>query len=120
MQVHTNIPQKKAASQITRAYRRNLSKRTDKPLPLRDFAEGLTAILEPHGGGISHQTVRNWEQRVCLPGNQNMILLSMHGWDWQADFANDILAVLKPQTYSPATEVGKRALLAYELPELTR
>ena len=106
----TSLPTKRAVSDIVKTYRM-MQRRRSHPLSLRDFSDALTEVLEPIGGKISHQTIMNWENMVHLPNSFYMKQVAAHARDnWQQDFAKDVLAVLHPEEYKPATRVGKRAV----------
>lgn len=108
--IKTTLPAKRAISSIVRTYR-SLQRRREHPLSFRDFAAALSEVLEPIGGAISHQSVKNWEDETHLPEAFTMKLLVIHANNnWQKDFAKDILAALHPEEYEPATEAGIRAM----------
>lgn len=101
---------RRAVADIVYAYRQILGKR-GYPLSLRHFALALNEILISQGEGVSHQTVKNWEDRAHLPRTHYMIYIALQSpQDWRRDFAQDILAALRPKFYKPATEVGVWAL----------
>jgi hypothetical protein len=108
--IKTTLPAKRAISEIVRTYR-TIQGQDGRPLPLRDFACALSEILEPYGGGISHQSVKNWEDRNHLPHHFFMVQIAFHAPpDWRRDFAQDVLAALNPELYKPATAIGHRAI----------
>lgn len=108
--VDTTLPARRAVADIVYAYRLILGKR-GHPISLRSFAIALNAILISLGEGISHQTVKNWEDRAHLPRTHYMIFIALQSPnDWRRDFAQDILSALRPRLYQPATEIGARAL----------
>ncbi len=108
--IHSTLPAKRAVSEIVRAYR-HVEGRPEHPLSLRVFAASLSAIVEHFGGSISHQTVKNWQDRNHLPNAFFMMQIAYHApFDWRRDFAQDVLAALRPDIYQPATEIGQRAL----------
>jgi hypothetical protein len=108
--IKTTLPARKAVSEIVRRYRRMLQRR-DKPLPLRAFASALSDVVAPFGGGISHQTVKNWEDGLHLPEGFFMMQVAHHApEDWRRDFAQDILAALRPDIYKPATVLAEQAI----------
>jgi hypothetical protein len=108
--IKTTLPMKRAISAIVKTYRR-LQRRRAHPLSFRDFAAALSGVLEPIGGTVSHQTVKNWEDETHIPKAFTMKLLVSHGKNnWQKDFAGDVLAVLHPEEYAPATGIGKEAI----------
>lgn len=107
--IHTTLPAKRAIAQIVNEYRRMLSDHP-RPLSLRKFASDLSEVLQPQGGRISHQSVKNWQDRKYLPKPFYMLQIARHApADWRRDFALDILAIVLPQSYRPVTEIGVRA-----------
>ncbi|MBN2502504.1 MAG: hypothetical protein JXB38_17110 [Anaerolineales bacterium] len=108
--IETTLPAKRAISEIVHAYR--MIQGDDKrPLSLRDFSQALSDILEPYGGSVSHQSVKNWEDRTHLPHHFFMMQIVFHApMDWRRDFAQDVLAALNPKLYQPATDIGRRAI----------
>jgi hypothetical protein len=65
---------------------------------LRDFAGDLSSKLpEP----ISHQSIKNWEDRETIPPYYLFLAIALHNDDWRRTFALEILAVLKPDLYQP-------------------
>ena len=108
--IKTSLPIKRAISDIVKTYRM-MQRRKSHPLSLRDFSDALTEVLEPVGGKISHQTIYNWENMVHLPHSFYMKQMAALARDnWQQDFAKDVLAVLHPHDYKPATMVGRKAV----------
>jgi hypothetical protein len=108
--IKTTLPIKHAVSEIVQAYR-ILQGRNGRPATLRSFSDALSDVLQFHGGSISHQSVKNWEDRVHLPHSFYMMQIALHApIDWRRDFAQDILAALHPSLYKPATEIGTRAV----------
>ncbi len=106
----TTLPTKQAVSQIVHEYR-VLAGSSMRRATLRGFAGTLSEALQPMGGGVSYQSVKNWEDRRYLPDSFVMLRLSQAArYDWRGDFAEDILAALHPDTYEPATEIGRRAI----------
>ena len=81
------------------------------PLSLREFARAFNQALEVFGDSVSHQTIKNWEDRVHLPSTYFMIQIGVQSPnDWRRDFSQDILSALRPNLYQPATEIGRLAL----------
>lgn len=112
--IRTTLPTKQAISAIVRAHRA-LQGEGKRPLSLRDFAAALSEVLSPYGGKVSHQSVKNWEDRVFLPSPFHMMQISMHApYDWRRDFAEDVLAALQPDLYQPATQIGTQALAVHK------
>ena len=108
--IKTTLPAKRAISEIVRAYRQ-LQSQGERLISLRAFAAALSEILKPHGGSISHQSVKNWEDRTHLPHTFYMKQITMQAPnDWRRDFAQDILGVLHPDLYQTATAIGARAV----------
>lgn len=108
--VNTTLPTRRAVADIVFAYRQILGRR-GYPMSLREFAAQINDLLAHHNAGVSHQTIKNWEDRVHLPRTYYMIYLALDAPnDWRRDFAEDILSVLRPKLYQPATEIGRRAL----------
>lgn len=108
--VNTTLPTRRAVADVVFAYRQILG-RGGYPISLRDFAAQLNELLAGHNTGVSHQTIKNWEDRVHLPRVYYMIYLILDAPnDWRRDFAQDVLSALRPKMYEPATEIGRRAL----------
>ncbi len=108
--IKTTLPTKRAISDIVKTYR-HLQRRRLHPLSLRDFSNALTELLTPIGGSISHQSIMNWENMVHLPHPFYMKQMASQAREcWQQDFAKDVLAVLQPHEYKPATRAGKSAV----------
>lgn len=108
--IKTTLPTKKAVAQIVDEYRRLLHPR-QQPLPLRAFAQALTEALQPMQRSVSYQSIKNWGDRRYLPDPYTLISISQSARnDWRGDFAEDLLAALHPETYKPASEIGRRAL----------
>lgn len=104
------LQSRRAVADIVYAYR-HLAGEIGKPLSLRAFSEAFSEILEPFEESISHQTVKNWEERVHLPRVSFFVLAEMASPpDWRRDFSKDILAALRPRLYQPATEIGRAAM----------
>ena len=108
--IDSTLPIRRAVADIVYAYRQILGEH-GSPISLRDFADTLNEILTSLSEDISHQTVKNWEDRVHLPRTHYMIFIALQSPnDWRQDFAQDILAALRPKLYRPATEIGAWAL----------
>lgn len=104
------LPARRAVSDIVYAYR-HLMGEDGAPLSLRAFAAELNHVLAEMEDSISHQTIKNWEDRVHLPRVYFMIQVGiMAPHDWRRDFAQDILAALRPNLYQPASEIGRVAM----------
>jgi hypothetical protein len=105
----TTLPTRRAVADIVYAYRQVLGA-GGVQLSLREFARAINEVMAVFGDGISHQTVKNWEDRVHLPRTYFMIQLGLEAPnDWRRDFAQDILSALRPNLYQPATEIGRAA-----------
>lgn len=108
--IQSTLLAKQAISKIVRMYR-ILQRRSNYPLSYREFAASLSNALEPVGGNIAHQTVKNWQDKRHIPKIITLKLLEIHSKIvWQKDFARDILAVLDPENYQPATLIGEQAV----------
>ena len=106
----TSLPTRRAVADIVYAYRHILGK-NGIPVSLRDFTNELNQILQNFDISISHQTVKNWEDRAHLPRAHYMIYIALQSPnDWRRDFSQDILAALRPNLYKPATQIGEKAL----------
>lgn len=104
------LPARRAVADIVYAYRYLLGE-DGGPLSLRGFAAELTTLLAEFDDSISHQTIKNWEDRVHLPRVYFMMQVRlMAPNDWRRDFAQDILAALRPKMYTPASEIGRVAM----------
>ncbi|KAA3648319.1 MAG: hypothetical protein DWQ07_04820 [Chloroflexi bacterium] len=107
------MPSKQAIADIIWAYRKKIGA-NNGPLPLRELAVALNEQLNSIGGHISHQSLSNWENQVHVPSSLTIMqliqLANQVGLGWQVDFAQDLLAILKPRQFSPATSIGKKAL----------
>lgn len=107
--VNTTLPTRRAVADIVFAYR-NILGEGSYPLALRHFAAALNQLLAKHNQTISHQTVKNWEDRRHLPRTHRMIYITLDAPnDWRRDFAQDVLSALHPDLYQPATKIGRRA-----------
>ena len=108
--IKTTLPEKYAVSKIVYQYRLILGEK-NHPISLRKLADALNNILNPIGGNISHQSIKNWEDRKHLPNNYWMRqLLKNADACWCKDFAQDILAVLEPERYAPISIIAKDIL----------
>lgn len=106
----TTLPTRRAVADIVFAYRQVLGA-GGAQISLREFSRALNEVLAVFGDSISHQTIKNWEDRVHLPRTYFMIQLGLESPnDWRRDFAQDVLAALRPNLYQPATEIGRVAL----------
>jgi len=77
--------------------------RSAHELSLREFAAALSDSL----GGISHTTVKNWEDGLETPRPLTLLPIMLQFDDWRRDLAFDILSVLNPGLYKPATQIGR-------------
>ncbi len=108
--IDSTLPTRRAVADIVYAYRCMLGQK-GAPMSLRDFAEALNEVLAEFGETVSHQTIKNWEDRVHLPRAYFMTQIAlMAPHDWRRDFAEDMLAALRPKLYQPATEIGRAAM----------
>ncbi len=104
------LPARRAVSDIVFAYR-YLAGDEGAPLSLRTFAEQLNEVLAHFDESVSHQSIKNWEDRVHLPRVYILVQIEMNApADWRRDFARDMLAALRPKFYTPVTEIGRRAM----------
>lgn len=107
--IETTLPARRAVAEIVYAYRQ-LMGADGAPLSLREFAQALNQALEVFGDSVSHQTIKNWEDRIHLPRTYFMIQIGVQSPnDWRRDFSQDILSALRPDLYQPATEIGRLA-----------
>lgn len=107
--VDSTLPTRRAVADIVFAYRQVLGSGGGQ-LSLREFARALNEVLEVFDDSISHQTIKNWEDRVHLPRTYFMIQLGLEAPnDWRRDFAQDVLSALRSNLYQPATEIGRAA-----------
>lgn len=108
--IKTTLRNRYAVSRIVEQYR-ILAGTSAKQASLRQFADSLSEALESTGRRISYQSIKNWQDRVFLPDAFMMLHLSQAArYDWRGDFAVDILAAIHPDSYTPASEIGRRAL----------
>lgn len=108
--IKTTTRNRQAVSRIVQQYRM-LAGNSDKHASLRQFAETLSEALQPLGRRISYQSVKNWQDKVYLPDAFVMLRLSQAArYDWRGDFATDILAAIHPDSFEPASEIGRRVL----------
>lgn len=81
---------KQSISLIVKRYRGEKS--------LRDFAGDLSSKMpEP----ISYTSIKNWEDEIFLPAYYPILAIALNNEDWRRQFALEILAVLKPDYYTP-------------------
>jgi len=108
----TTLPAKTAVAQIVYRYRQQHGPSL-QPATLRQFARSLSEVLQLSGRAISHQSIKNWGDRRYLPDVYIMLQLANEASnDWRRDFALDILAAVLPESYEPATQIGRDALNA--------
>lgn len=108
--IKTTLSTRMAVAQIVKEYR-ILAGNSERRASLRGFATTLTDALRALGRTISHQSVKNWEDRRYLPDRFLMMRLAQAArYDWRSDFAADILAAIHPNQYQAATEIGRRAI----------
>lgn len=111
--IKTTLPAKRAVAQIVEEYR-VLSGSSARQATLRAFANNLSDALVVVGRKVSYQSVKNWQDRRYLPDGYLMLRLAQAGsHDWRGEFAADILAAIYPDSYEPATEIGRRAIRAH-------
>lgn len=65
---------------------------------LREFA---AEVSEKLADPITYQTIKNWEDGAFIPSYYFILAVAMHNNDWRRDMALEILAVLKPELYTP-------------------
>ena len=107
--IQTTLPEKKAISEIVAEYRKLQGE--GRMMPLRAFAEELSEVIRDIGLTISHQSIKNWQDRSHLPKTFIILQIKLNSpMDWRRDFAQDILAVLNPDIYQPASLIGVRAI----------
>lgn len=110
----TMLPAKRAVAQIVREYR-ILTGTSAGQATLRAFAANLTDALVSIDRCISYQSIKNWQDRRYLPDRFLMLRLGeIASHDWRGEFAEDILAAIYPDSYEPATEIGRRAIRAHK------
>lgn len=108
--IKTTLSNRRAISQIVQHYRW-LAGTSDREATLRAFSAELNEALQPLGRSISYQSIKNWEDGRYLPDAFSMLRLAQIArYDWRGDFATDILAALYPESYQPASEIGRRAI----------
>ncbi|MGH2582171.1 MAG: hypothetical protein ACRDFQ_04675 [Anaerolineales bacterium] len=108
--IKTTLSARLAVSRIVREYR-IMAGNSERRASLRSFATTLTEALRFLGRSVSHQSVKNWEDRRYLPDRYLMLRLAEAArYDWRSDFAADILAAIHPEHYEAATEIGRRAI----------
>ena len=109
MMIESTLPARRAVAEIVYAYRQVMGA-DGAPLSLRAFARALNPALEVFGDSVSHQTIKNWEDRVHLPRTYFIIQIGVQSPnDWRRDFSQDILSALRPDLSQPATEIGRLA-----------
>lgn len=109
--IKTTIPAKYAISKIVFQYRMILGDR-NHPISLRKLSNELNIILNPIGGNVSHQSIKNWEDKKHLPNVYWMIQLLINAKSsWCKDFSQDILSIIQPEKYKPASMIGKNILI---------
>ena len=109
--IKTTFSARLAVAQIVKEYR-IMAGNSERRASLRSFATTLTDALRFLGRSVSHQSVKNWEDRRYLPDRYLMLRLTEAArYDWRSDFAADILAAIHPDHYEAATEIGRRAIL---------
>lgn len=112
--IKTTLPNRRAVSQIVREYR-ILAGTSEAEATLRAFADTLSEALQSVGRRISYQSIKNWEDCRHLPDGFAMMRLSQAAhYDWRGSFAEDILAALYPESFKPATEIGRRAIAKHK------
>lgn len=110
MATDPTLAARRAVADIVFAYR-YLVGEPGAPLSLRAFAESLNEVLAQLDESISHQTIKNWEDRVHLPRVYFVLQMEMISPpDWRRDFCKDMLAALRPRLYKPVTEIGRSAM----------
>jgi hypothetical protein len=110
MNTDPTLQARRAVADIVYAYR-YLAGEDGKPLSLRAFAEAYNEVLAPFGESVSHQTIKNWEERIHLPRVPFVLMAEMSSPpDWRRDFSQDLLSALRPKLYRPATEIGRSAM----------
>ncbi|MBX3047730.1 MAG: hypothetical protein KIT46_08140 [Anaerolineales bacterium] len=108
--IKTTLPNRRAVAQIVREYR-ILAGSPARPATLRAFATALSQAVARLGRGVSYQSVKNWQDGRYLPDTYGMLRLAQAArLDWRGDFASDVLAALYPESYQPATEIGRLAV----------
>ena len=93
-----------AIAKLVTVYRLTRGKR-GAPESLRSFADALSGGKLP----ITYQTIRNWELKKHFPDRRTLEILRKHK-DWRGDLANDLLAVMYPDEFKPATGMVRMAL----------
>lgn len=73
---------------------------------LREFA---AEVSEKLADPITYQTIKNWEDGAFIPSYYFILAVAMHNDDWRRDMALEILAVLKPELYTPDNPLGEGA-----------
>jgi hypothetical protein len=112
--IKTTLSNRRAVAQIVRDYR-VLVGTSEQQATLRAFAALLSEVLDSLGRAISYQSIKNWEDGRHLPDAFLMVRLAEAGrYDWRGDFARDVLAALFPESYEPASEIGRRAVAEHK------
>ena len=104
-----NLQSKRAVSDIVFAYRMVYGSH-DQPLSFRQLAAELNPHISMADRHITHQTLKNWEDRTHLPRPGLLMHLAFNASGWQRNLAEDLLAALRPDLYRPSTYIGARAL----------
>lgn len=108
--IKTTLPNRRAIAQIVQQYRL-LAGTSAREATLRAFAAALSEALSAYERQISYQSIKNWEDGRYLPDAFTMLRLAVSArYDWRGDFALDVLAALFPESYQPASEIGRRAI----------
>jgi hypothetical protein len=108
--IKTTLSARLAVAQIVKDYR-IMAGNSERRASLRSFATTLNDALRSLGRSVSHQSVKNWEDRRYLPDRFLMMRLAEAAhFDWRSDFAADILAAIHPEHFQAATEIGRRAI----------
>ena len=96
--------------EIVKAYR--IAQGNGKPLPLREFAEQLSAPLQAIKRSFTYGSIQHWEAGRHAPDDDKIHLLILIAPEhtWQCQFASDVRAAKYPTVYQPVGEIGKRIL----------
>lgn len=107
---YINFPKRRAISDIVFAYR-NIQGVNGNLLSYRNFATQITQILKNINLSISHQAIKNWEDRRNLPRIKLAVQIrDLSPMDWRKDFASDLLYILDFKLFPHATEIAEKAL----------
>lgn len=110
MTINNEILQtKRAVSDILFAYRQIYGS-SGQPLSFRQLADTLNQYIDLDSRQVTHQTLKNWEDRLHLPRPGLIMHLAFNASGWQRTFAEDLLAAMRPDLYKPASNIGVRAL----------